>query len=119
MASSNLFSGATGILRASQREIDEYKSINPQFSVHLYKRQQEISSNEIVKLEIGIWATGVHYDAGESIPVRIGGQQPAITEFTSFSGPRPEHELNKGEHIIHPGPDHPSKIMLPFINIKV
>ncbi|KAG9857673.1 alpha/beta-hydrolase, partial [Aureobasidium melanogenum] len=104
MASLNLFSGATGIHRASQREIDESKSVSP---------------NEIVKLEIGTWAMDVHYDAGESISVRIGGQQPSIAEFTSFSGPRPEHELNRGEHIIHSGPDYPSKIILPFVDVKV
>ncbi|KAG9571349.1 alpha/beta-hydrolase, partial [Aureobasidium melanogenum] len=89
MASLNLFSGATGILRASQREIDESKSIHPQFPFHPHKRQQKISPNEIVKLETGIWAMGVHCDASESISVRIGGQQPSIAEFTSFSEPRP------------------------------
>ncbi|KAG9571020.1 alpha/beta-hydrolase, partial [Aureobasidium melanogenum] len=50
---------------------------------------------------------------------RIGGQQPSIAKFTSFSGPRPEHELNMGEHIIHFGPDYPSKIVLPFVDVKV
>ncbi|KAG9663668.1 alpha/beta-hydrolase, partial [Aureobasidium melanogenum] len=119
MASLNLFSGATSIFRASQREIDEIKSIHPQSPFHPHKRQQKISPNEIVKLEIGIWAMSVHYDAGESISVRIGGQQPSVAEFTSFSGPRPEHELNRGRHIIHSGPDYPSKIILPFVDVKV
>ncbi|THW90558.1 alpha/beta-hydrolase [Aureobasidium pullulans] len=119
MASLNLFSGATGILRASHREIDESKSIHPQFPFHPHKRQQKLGPNEIVKLEIGIWAMGVHYDAGESISVRIGGQYPSIAEFTSLSGPRPEHELNRGEHIIHSGPDHPSRIILPFVEVDV
>ncbi|KAH0026096.1 alpha/beta-hydrolase, partial [Aureobasidium melanogenum] len=119
MASLNLFSGATGILRASQREMDESKSIHPQIPFHPHKRQQKISPNEIVKLEIGIWAMSVHYDVGESISVRIDGQQPSIAESTSFPGPRPEHELNRGEHIIHSGPDYPSRIILPFVDVKV
>lgn len=71
MASLNLFSGATGILRASHREIDESKSLHPQFPFHPHKRQLKTKPGEIVKLEIGIWAMGVHYDAGESISVRV------------------------------------------------
>ncbi|KAI5239350.1 alpha/beta-hydrolase [Aureobasidium subglaciale] len=119
MASLNLFSGATGTIRAFHREIDESKSIHPQFPFHPHTRQQKISSNEIVKLEIGIWTIGVHNDAGESISIRIGGQYPSIAEFTSSSGPRPEHELNRGEHIIPSGPEYSSRIILPFIDVKI
>jgi hypothetical protein len=70
-ASLNLFSGATGILRASHREIDESKNLHPQFPFHPHRRQLKTKPGEIVKLEIGIWAMGVHYDAGESISVRV------------------------------------------------
>ena len=71
-ASLNLHQGSMGILRASQREIDESKSMHPQFPFHPHKRQQKITPGTVVKLEIGIWAMGVDFDAGETISVRVG-----------------------------------------------
>jgi predicted acyl esterase len=82
-ASLNLFSGATGILRASSREIDESRSLHSQFPFHPHNRPQKIQPNEIVKLEIGIWAMGVQYDAGESISVRVSSYYPT-SSISSF-----------------------------------
>ncbi|KAJ9610628.1 hypothetical protein H2200_005405 [Cladophialophora chaetospira] len=114
-ASLNLHLGSVGILRASHREIDSSRSIHSQFPFHPHTKQQKIPKGTIVKMEIGIWAMGLDFDAGETISVRVGGQYPSIAEFTSFSGPRPEHELNRGKHIIHCGADYPSSVILPFI----
>ncbi|KAB8210430.1 Alpha/Beta hydrolase protein [Aspergillus parasiticus] len=113
--STNLFQGSVGILRASHRAIDSSKSIHPQFPFHPHDREEKIQPGTIVKLEIGIWAMGVDFDEGESISVRVGGQFPSLAEYANFSAPRPEHERNKGKHIIHSGPDHPSSIILPFV----
>jgi predicted acyl esterase len=90
-ASLNLFSGATGILRASHREIDESKSLHPQFPFHPHRRQLKTKPGEIVKLEIGIWAMGVHYDAGESISVRVKLSlcRAKHSRLTNFSDRRP------------------------------
>ncbi|KAK5048635.1 hypothetical protein LTR84_005726 [Exophiala bonariae] len=114
-ATLNLHLGSVGILRASQRAIDESRSIHPQFPFHPHRKQDKIKPGTIVKLEIGIWAMGVDFDAGETISLRLGGQYPSLAEFTSFSGPRPDHELNKGTHTIHTGPEYPSHLILPFI----
>lgn len=70
-ASLNLHLGSVGILRASHREIDESKSIHPQFPFHPHRRQDKIPPGTIVKLEIGIWAMGVDFEAGESISVQV------------------------------------------------
>ncbi|KAK8116749.1 uncharacterized protein PG998_005030 [Apiospora kogelbergensis] len=117
-ASLNLHLGSMGILRASQRAIDETKSIHPQFPFHPHEKQEKITPGNIVRLEIGIWAMGVDFDAGESISLRIGGQFPSIAEYSSFSGPRPEHELNRGEHKVHFGGEYPSSVTLPFTPLK-
>ncbi|KAH8679506.1 X-Pro dipeptidyl-peptidase C-terminal non-catalytic domain-containing protein [Tricladium varicosporioides] len=111
----NLHLGSTGILRASQRAIDPTRSMHPQFPFHPHKTQEKVPPGSVVKLEIGIWAMGVDFDAGESICVRVGGQYPSHEEFKSFSQPRPEHELNRGKHFIHCGGEYPSSIILPFI----
>lgn len=70
-SSTNLHLGSVGILRASHREIDESRSIHPQFPFHPHKRQQKVKPGSIVKLEIGIFAMGIDYDAGETISVRV------------------------------------------------
>jgi len=115
MASLNLHLGSLGILRASHRAFDSSRSIHPQFPYHPHDKEEKITPGDIVKLEIGIWAMGVDFDAGESISVQVSGQLPSIAEFTAWSSPRPEHEKNKGAHQIHIGPDHPSSIILPFV----
>jgi uncharacterized protein len=91
-ASLNLHLGSTGILRASHRAIDSSRSIHPQFPFHPHKSQQKVPPGTIVKLEIGIWAMGVDFEAGESVSLRVEGQFPGIAEYKSFSGPRPESE---------------------------
>ncbi|KAF7596864.1 hypothetical protein BBP40_011909 [Aspergillus hancockii] len=112
----NLHLGSVGILRASQRAIDSSKSIHPQFPFHPHLKQEKIEPGTVTRLEIGIWAMGVDFDAGESISLQIGGQYPSIaSDITSFSGPRPEHELNKGKHTVHCSAEYPSCVILPFI----
>jgi uncharacterized protein len=69
--STNLHLGSVGILRASHREIDPSRSIHPQFPFHPHKKQQKVPAGTIVKLEIGIWAMGVDFDAGETISVQV------------------------------------------------
>ncbi|KAL4916439.1 Alpha/Beta hydrolase protein [Aspergillus aurantiobrunneus] len=114
-ASLNLHLGSVGILRASHRAIDAERSIHPQFPFHPHKRQAKVQPGEIVKLEIGIWAMGVDFDAGETVSVRVSGQFPSIAEYKTWSKPRPEHELNRGKHFIHCGGQYSSSVILPFI----
>jgi hypothetical protein len=70
-ASLNLHLGSVGILRASHRVIDPARSIHPQFPFHPHERQEKVTPGTIVKLEIGIWAMGVDFDADETISVRV------------------------------------------------
>ncbi|KIV99695.1 uncharacterized protein PV09_08628 [Verruconis gallopava] len=114
-SSTNLFLGSVGILRASHRAIDPSRSMHPQFPFHPHTKKEMVPAGTIIRMEIGIWAMSVQFDAGETLSMRIGGQFPSIAEYKSFSGPRPEHELNRGQHKIHCGGDYPSSIILPFI----
>lgn len=74
-ASTNLHLGSVGILRASQRAIDHSKDLHPQFPFHPHTKQEKVTPGTIVKLEIGIWAMGVDFDAGESISVRVSARK--------------------------------------------
>jgi predicted acyl esterase len=112
-----LHNGSIGILRASQRKIDASKSLHPQFPFHPHDEVQKVPQGEVIKLEVGIWAMGVDYEAGESIRVDILGQYPGWTEVALFSKPRPDYEKNKGTHIVHYGGMYPSRVILPFVDI--
>ncbi|QKX64172.1 uncharacterized protein TRUGW13939_11345 [Talaromyces rugulosus] len=106
--------GSLGILRASRRAIDISQSIHENYPFHPHDRDEYISPGEIVKLDIGIWAMGVEYEAGESIRVEVHGNSPLLRgEF------KDNNEFQKlashGTHIVHLGGDHPSHIILPFV----
>lgn len=75
------------------------------------------SKGEMVKMEIGIWVTGVDYQADESIQVDILGQYPRFTEVAAFSKPRRDSEKNKGRHTVHFGGDYPNRVILPFLEL--
>ncbi|CAG9941099.1 unnamed protein product [Clonostachys rosea f. rosea IK726] len=118
-SSLTLHNGSIGILRASQRKIDSALSMHSQFPFHPHDEVQKVPNGEVVRLEIGIWAMGVDYEEGESIQVDILGQFPGYTTQTdAFSKPRPEHEKNKGQHVVHFGGKYPSKVILPFVPIS-
>ncbi|KAJ9142984.1 X-Pro dipeptidyl-peptidase C-terminal non-catalytic domain-containing protein [Pleurostoma richardsiae] len=105
-----LYKGPTGVLRASLREIDERKSMHQNWPFFPLQTQQKIPRGDVVKLEIGIWAYGVEYEAGEGLRVRISGRDMAVSNFGSS-----EHVDNRGRHRIHFGGDTPSYVILPFV----
>ncbi|KAM0415972.1 hypothetical protein ACHAPT_013071 [Fusarium lateritium] len=116
--SMTLWPGSVGLLRASHRAIDLSRSLHPQFPFHPHQKQEKVTPGTVVKLEIGIWAMGVDFDAGETISLRVGGQFPGIAEYKAYSDPRPEHELNRGEHKVHFGEQYPSSLILPFTPLE-
>lgn len=83
-SSTNLHIGSVGILRASHREIDHSKSLHPQFPFHPHAKEEKVAPGTIVKLEIGIWAIGVDYEAGESISIRVR-HAPSLSNRTDRS----------------------------------
>lgn len=94
MSASSLHNGAVGILRASQRKIDPSRSIHPQYPFHPHDEVQKVPPGQVVELEIG-----VDFDGGESIQLDIQGQWPGFKDgVNQLSAPRPDDELNKGEH---------------------
>ena len=113
------FSGPTGLLRASRRAIDHSLSWHPQYPHHPHDKDEKIAPGTIVELEIGIWAIGNRYEAGESLRLSISGCNPTWTELrdTEYIPRNPEAESagNKGQHTIHFGGQYPSRLILPFV----
>jgi hypothetical protein len=107
-----LYFGPVGMLRASHRAIDDTKSLHPLYPFHPHAHEDKIVPGEIVELQIGIWAMGIAFEAGESIQLRVMGQRPRLHEFSNDS----DKGLNRGKHYIHIGPQYPSHVTLPFID---
>lgn len=105
-----LYKGPTGVLRASHRAIDETKSMHPNWPFHPHEREDKIQPGTVVRLEIGIWAMGTEFAAGESIQLRIGGFYPGISNFGTT-----EHVKNRGKHWVHLGGEYDSHLVLPFV----
>lgn len=108
-----VYFGPTGILRASHRKIDDSKSIHPQYPFHTHDEVQKLAPGEIVKLEIGLWAMGIDFEAGESLSVQVSGEYPLINEFAGKK--EIVEERNKGMHQVHLGGEYASHVILPFI----
>ncbi|KAL5333700.1 Alpha/Beta hydrolase protein [Aspergillus crustosus] len=105
-----LYQGPTGILRASHRAIDSSRSMHPNWPFHPHEVEEKIQPGTVVRLEIGIWAMGVEYEAGESLQLRISGHYQGISNFGT-----PEHVRNKGKHWVHAGGQYDSHLVLPFV----
>jgi predicted acyl esterase len=103
-----LYTGAIGVLRASHRAIDSSKSMHENWPYHPHETEEKIKPGEIVRLEIGVWATGIAFEAGEILELRVGGVYPGIANFGTN-----EHSLNAGEHKVHFGGAYDSYLSLP------
>ncbi|CEL03660.1 hypothetical protein ASPCAL04810 [Aspergillus calidoustus] len=108
-----IYYGPTGILRASHRAIDPSRSIHPQYPFHPHDKVEKITPGTVVKLEIGLWAMGTDFEAGESLRVQVSGEYPLIKEY---KGAKVDLEVrNQGTHRVHVGGENPSHIILPFV----
>jgi len=105
------YSGPDGMLRVSQRELDEEKS-TPSMPVHTHRKQQLLKKGEIVPIEIQLWPTGMVFHAGEQLRLTIAGYD--------FSESAPQDRpgrvtINRGSHIIHAGGKYDSYLLVPLI----
>ncbi|KAH7173251.1 Alpha/Beta hydrolase protein [Fusarium flagelliforme] len=105
-----IYRGPMGVLRASHREIDESKSMHPHWPFHPHEIEEKINPGDVVRLDIGIWAMGIEYEAGESIRAVVCGRNLGVSNFGSL-----EHNDNKGTHNIFCGGENASHVILPFV----
>ncbi|KAJ5777725.1 hypothetical protein N7520_000971 [Penicillium odoratum] len=105
-----LYQGPTGILRASNREIDPSRSMHPNWPFYTHEKEQKVQPGSVVQLEIGIWGMGVEYEAGESLQLCISGHYQGISNFGTN-----EHVHNRGKHWVHVGGEYDSHLILPWI----
>lgn len=96
----NKYLGPSGILRASHREIDLELS-KPHWPLHSHLKEQKIPPGTVVKLEIGIWPSGIVFQPGERLIFKIAGHHMTLAEFEPLRGGFMTG--NKGTHVVHMG----------------
>ncbi len=103
--------GAQGLLRASQRELDETLSTESE-PVQKHASEQLLGPGEIVPLDIPIWPTSRFFRAGERLRVLVSGH---YTRDRAWLEPLYWETRNKGEHVIHTGGAYDSHLLIPVI----
>jgi predicted acyl esterase len=108
--------GPNGRLRASHRAsseepgltLKERQLLSEGYVWHPHDREEKLMRDEIVKLNIGLWAGGMIFDAGEAMRLEIKGTSPLVPEYEGL-----EDDVmnpNVGWHVIHTGGEHASKL---------
>ena len=106
---------ALGWLRASHRALDEARS-TPWQPIHPHDREEPLTPGVPVPLEIEIWPSSTLFRAGESLRLRVQGQDI----YTQIPQPGPaimrhEETRNRGRHRIRTGGRFDSHLLLPLI----
>ncbi|KAI1670803.1 X-Pro dipeptidyl-peptidase C-terminal non-catalytic domain containing protein [Pyrenophora tritici-repentis] len=104
--------GPSGILRASHREIDASISKH-NFPHHKHTNEEKIQPGQVVRLEIGIWAAAIQFEAGEKLMLRVSGHDMRLPEFEPLRGKFTTG--NKGRHVVHIGKEYDSYLVSPLL----
>ena len=91
------FLGSTGVLRASHRNTynKERSTVNEPHYDH--DRREPIPPGTIVPLTIGFWPTGMVFNEGETLVLRIAGHSLVLPEFKIMKPTKPT-DFNVGKH---------------------
>jgi hypothetical protein len=109
--------GPSGCLRASFRAPDDALSFD-NWSEHDYsKADEKIVPGSVVRLDIGLWQTGMGFERGEKLVLKVAGHNMTLAEFPPLCGQIPNY--NKGMHDVHVGGKEASFLVLPIIDPNV
>ncbi|KAH7112016.1 Alpha/Beta hydrolase protein [Dactylonectria macrodidyma] len=91
--------GPSGNLRASRRHVSPQLS-GKTWKTLSYDRIEPVKPSEIVKLEIQLWPTGIVFEAGERLVLKISGEPIGVVALPHLAG---IENANKGKHILYVG----------------
>lgn len=92
--------GPQGILRASKRAVDPELS-SSWWRTLSHEKGEEVPMGSIVKLQIDLWPTGMIFDKGEKLVLKISGHDMRLVDFEMLQGSF--QVANKGKHFVHLG----------------
>jgi predicted acyl esterase len=108
--------GPSGRLRASHRAVedesghpkDKLALLSKAYVWHPHNKEEKLEPNQIVKLEISLWAGGMIFEQGESMRLDVLGHEPRIPEFEGLD--KLLKNFNVGKHTVYTGGKYPSSL---------
>ncbi|KAI9037632.1 alpha/beta-hydrolase [Aspergillus affinis] len=106
--------GPTGVLRATHAG-----TLIPSSDPHAWPRythdqkEKAVKPNQIYRLEVPIWPSGMTFEAGESLVLKVAGHYMSMMEF-EFLNHQQDIE-NVGRHTLHLGNAEASYLIAPFV----
>ena len=74
-----------------------------------YEHEKPVTPGEVIELNVEILPSSTLFEAGSSLVLELRGRD--ITELPNFQ----HHRIfNCGRHTLHTGPDHPSRLLVPW-----
>ncbi len=104
---------ALGWLRASHRELDPEASSEAR-PVHPHRREQPVTRGEAVALDIEIWPSGTHFEAGEQLLLIVQGTDVNRYPHDQLYA-RHEDSVNSGMHHLRSGGADASYLVVPIV----
>lgn len=109
-----IYLGPSGCLRASHHALDTELS-KPWWPEPDCTKSSKVPRGEIVRLEIGLWQTGIAFEAGEQLVLKVSGHNMTLAEFPPLRGGMPN--FNVGVHKLHIGGEFASHLVMPIVNV--
>jgi predicted acyl esterase len=106
------FTGATGRLRVSHRQLDPERS-TPSEPYLTHRVEELLSPGEVVPVDLSIWPLSMRWHVGEQLRLIVAGYN--LTPVP-LPGVKPPVLRNKGEHVIHTGGKYDSHLLAPLIS---
>ena len=92
--------GPGGMLRASRRAVSNEIS-KPWRPTLAMGDNQYIQQGDIIQLEISLWPTGMIFEAGEKLILKLAGHDMRLVDFAQLQGTF--NVTNEGKHYVHFG----------------
>jgi hypothetical protein len=106
-------SAALGWLRVSHREEDASRSTDYQ-PYHTHSREELLAPGEIVPVDIEILPSSTHFQAGQTLRVRVQGKD--VHRYPIDEIAVGHYRLrNRGSHVIHTGGKYDSHLLIPVV----
>ncbi|KAL2843742.1 Alpha/Beta hydrolase protein [Aspergillus pseudoustus] len=107
------YHGPNGVLRASQRNVSVERS-GKTWKTLSHEKVQKLTPGERISLEIQLWPTGMIFEEGEHLHLKISGEKIGLPGLPQL-GKIPSR--NKGENVLYLGEE--GEARLEFFTIDV
>jgi predicted acyl esterase len=104
--------GPDGRLRASKRALAPEFS-KPWWGTLSHAGDELVPSGDAIELEIFLWPTGMIFESGESIVLKIAGHDMRLVDFAHLQGSF--QVSNEGKHYVHLGGGHNNFVELNIV----